>query len=393
MIGGGGKAVEKLKGISSENVIAICDVDQVRAAEGFKLAPQAKHYRDFRKMLETEKSLDAVMVTTPDHTHAVAAVMAMKMGKHVYCEKPLTHSVYEARVMRDVARQYKVATQMGNQGHSFDSTRRVVELVRAGVIGPVSEVHVWTDRPIWPQGLDRPTENPPAPSTLDWDLWLGPAPHRPYNPAYLPFNWRGWWDFGTGALGDMACHCWDTAYWALELGLPDTIEAQSSGANAETAPKWSIITYQFPARKSRPPVKLVWYDGGKLPPTDLISGNPYPKNGSLIVGQKGTILLRDWNADRFQILPEEKFKDYPQPPQTIARSPGHYKEWIAACKGGAPAMSNFDYASQLTEAVLLGNVALRLGKKIEWDVRDMRAKSTPDADQYVHPQFRDAWSL
>src|SRR5436190_1913150 len=288
MIGGGGKAVENLKGVSSENVVAICDVDEVRAAEGFKLAPQAKHYRDFRKMLEAEKSLDAVMVTTPDHTHAVAAVMAMKMGKHVYCEKPLTQSVYEARMMRDVARKYKVATQMGNQGHSFDSTRRVVELVRAGVIGPVSEVHVWTDRPIWPQGLNRPTETPPVPSTLDWDLWLGPAPYRPYNPAYLPFNWRGWWDFGTGALGDMACHY--------------------------------------------------------------------------------------WNADKFQILPEEKFKTYPQPPQTIPRSPGHYKEWIAACKGGPPAMSNFDYASQITEAVLLGNVALRLGKKIEWDPRNMRAK-------------------
>src|SRR5436190_498740 len=323
MIGGGGKAVENLKGVSSENVVAICDVDEVRAAEGFKLAPQAKHYRDFRKMLEAEKSLDAVMVTTPDHTHAVAAVMAMKMGKHVYCEKPLTHSVYEARVMRDVARKYKVATQMGNQGHSYDSTRRVVELVRAGVIGPVSEVHVWTDRPIWPQGLNRPTETPPVPSTLDWDLWLGPAPYRPYNPAYLPFNWRGWWDFGTGALGDMACHCWDTAYWALELGLPETIEAQSSGANAETAPNWSIINYQFPERKGRPPVKLIWYDGGKQPSPDLIAGKPYPKNGSLIVG----------------------------------------------------------------------HVALRLGKKIDWDAPNMRAKSAPEADQYLHPQFREGWSL
>src|SRR5436190_2430153 len=393
MIGGGGKAVENLKGVSSENVVAICDVDEVRAAEGFKLAPQAKHYRDFRKMLEAEKSLDAVMVTTPDHTHAVAAVMAMKMGKHVYCEKPLTHSVYEARMMRDVARKYKVATQMGNQGHSFDSTRRVVELVRAGVIGPVSEVHVWTDRPIWPQGLDRPTETPPVPSTLDWDLWLGPAPYRPYNPAYLPFNWRGWWDFGTGALGDMACHCWDTAYWALELGLPETIEAQSSGANAETAPNWSIITYQVPVRKGRPPVKLIWYDGGKLPPPDLTAGKPYPKNGSLIVGQKGTIFLHDWNADQFQILPEEKFKAYAQPPQTIPRSPGHYKEWIAACKGGPPAMSNFDYASQLTEAVLLGNVALRVGKKIEWDARDMRVKGMPEADRYIHTEYRKGWSL
>ena len=394
MIGGGGKGADNLKGVIGENIVAICDVDEVRAAEGFKRAPQAKHYRDFRRMLDAEKSLDAVVVSTPDHVHAVAAVMAMKMGKHVYCEKPLTHSVYEARVMREVARKHKVATQMGNQGHSYDSTRRVVELVRAGVIGDVHEVHVWSDRPIWPQGLDRPTETPPVPSTLDWDLWLGPAPYRPYNPAYLPFNWRGWWDFGTGALGDMACHCWDTAYWALELGLPETVEAESSGVNSETAPKWSIIQYQFPARRSRPPVKLTWYDGGKLPSPGLISGAQYPKNGSLIVGEKGTIFLKDWNADRFQILPAEKFTDYKQPPQTIRRSGGqHYKEWIDACKGGPPAMSNFDYASVLTEAVILGNVALRVGKKIEWDARDMRVKGMPEADRYIHTEYRKGWSL
>ncbi len=393
MIGGGGKAVENLKGVSSENIVAICDVDQVRAAEGFKLAPQAKRYRDFRKMLESEKSLDAVVVTTPDHTHAVAAVTAMKLGKHVYCEKPLAHSIHEARIMRDVARQHKVATQMGNQGHAYESTRRVVELVRAGALGAVREVHVWTDRPIWPQGLDRPTETKPIPASLDWDLWLGPARYRPYNAAYLPFNWRGWWDFGTGALGDMACHCWDTAYWALDLGVPETAEAESSGANAETAPKWSIIQYQFPARKARGPVKLTWYDGGKLPNTDLIGGAEYPKNGSLIVGEKGSIAMKDWNADRFQLLPAEKFKDYPQPPQTIRRSPGVYKEWIAACKGGPATMSNFDYASELTEAVLLGNVALRMGKRVEWDARNMRAKGAPEADAYIRAEYRQGWSL
>jgi predicted dehydrogenase len=293
--------------------------------------------------------------------------------------------------MRDVARKHKVATQMGNQGHSFDSTRRVVELVRAGVIGPVRQVHVWTERPIWPQALSRPTETLPVPSAVNWDLWLGPAPQRPYHPAYLPFNWRGWWDFGTGALGDMACHCWDTAYWALDLGVPETVEAQSEGGNAETYPKWSIIDYQFPARGSRPPVKLTWYDGGKLPTTQV--GKELPKNGSLIIGDKGTIFLRDWNADKFQILPEEKFKDYPQPPQTIARSPGHYKEWIAACKGGPPAMSNFDYAAPLTEAVLLGNVAIRLGRKIEWDTRNMRVKGAPEADRLIRPEYRAGWSI
>jgi len=398
MIGAGGKAAENLNGVSSENIIALCDVDENRAAESFKKLPDAKRYKDFRKMLETEKTLDAVIVTTPDHLHAPAAVMAMKLGLHVYCEKPLTRTIYEARVMRDTAARQKIATQMGNQGHSYDSTRRVVEIVQSGAIGSVREVHVWTDRPIWPQGIDRPTETVEVPPTLDWDLWLGPAPKRPFHTAYVPFNWRGWWDFGTGAIGDMGCHNTDTAYWALKLGVPTSVEAESSGGNRETFPKWSIVRFEFAARGSLPPVKLTWYDGGKMPERDLFSGaqlrnDQVPKNGSIMVGDKGKILLPDWNANNFQLLPQDKFVDFKGPEPTIPRAESHYKEWIAACKGGPPAMSNFEYAASLTETMLLGNVALRCGKRIEWDAKGLKAKGCPEADALIKPQYRTGWTL
>jgi predicted dehydrogenase len=398
IIGGGGKGMENINGVSSEYIVAICDVDENRAAEAFKKLPQARRYKDFRKMLELEKTLDAVIVTTPDHTHAAAAVMAMKLGRHVYCEKPLTHAIYEARVMRDTAAKQKVATQMGNQGHSYDSTRRVVEIVQAGALGAVREVHVWTDRPIWPQGIDRPTETPEVPATVDWDLWLGPAPKRPYHSAYLPFNWRGWWDFGTGALGDMGCHNMDTAYWALKLGVPNAIEAESSGMNAETFPKWSVIKYDFPARGPLAPARLTWYDGGKMPARELFEGaqlknEELPKNGTIIVGDKGKIVLTDWNANKFQLLPQDKFVDFKGPEPTIPRTESHYKEWIAACKGGPPAMSNFEYAAALTETALLGNLALRCGKRIEWDAKAMKAKGCPEADALIKPTYRAGWSL
>lgn len=386
IIGAGGKGLENIAGVSSENIIAVCDVDDQRAAEGYKRLPDAKRYRDYRRMLDAEKSLDAVVVTTPDHHHAPAAVMAMRLGKHVYCEKPLAHSISEARLMRKVAAEQKVATQMGNQGHSYDDTRRLVEVVRASVLGPVREVHVWTDRPIWPQGLERPSETPPVPSHLNWDLWLGPAPYRPYHSSYLPFNWRGWWDFGTGALGDMGCHNMDAAFWALKLEYPESVEAECSGANSETAPKWSIIRYQFPARGDMPPVSFTWHDGGKLPKAR--DEKPLPKNGCMIVGEKGHISFKDWNPNGFIIHPEEKFKDFKGPEPQLPRSPGHYKEWIAACKGGPPALSNFDYAALLTETVLLGNVALRVGKKIRWDAKNMRAIGCPEADQFVRATYK-----
>ena len=265
-IGAGGKGTVDIDGCSRENIVAMADVDYTRAAASFKRFDKATRYIDFRQMLEKEgKNIDAVTVSTPDHTHAVAAAMAIKMGKHVYCQKPLTHTVSEARILTKLARKHNVATQMGNQGHSNPDSRRLVELIQAGVLGEVKEAHVWTNRPVWPQGIDRPKDTPPAPDTLDWDLWLGTAPKRPYHPAYVPFKWRGWWDFGTGALGDMGCHNQDLAYWALELRDPLTVEAKHSGVNNETAPKWSIVTYQFPKTKTRGPVKLTWYDGGKKP--------------------------------------------------------------------------------------------------------------------------------
>lgn len=391
IIGAGGKGLENIAGVSAENIIAVCDVDDNRAAEAYKRLPGTQRYRDYRKMLDKEKSLDAVVVTTPDHHHAPAAIMAMKLGKHVYCEKPLTHSIYEARLMREVAKQQNVATQMGNQGHSFDATRRVVELVRAGVLGKVREVHVWTDRPIWPQGMPRPTEPQSPPSSLDWDLWLGPAPRRPYHSSYLPFNWRGWWDFGTGALGDMGCHNMDAAFWALDLNYPETIEAESSGVNSETAPKWSVIQYHFPARRRMPPARLVWYDGGKLPQIEDLPKPP--KNGCVIIGDKGKMVFDDWHPKNFRLLPEETFYDFKGPNPELPRSKGHYIEWIEACKGGPPALSNFDYAAKLTETMLLGNLALRVGKKIEWDAKQMKVRNCPEADQFIRRSYREGWSL
>jgi predicted dehydrogenase len=390
----GSQGATDTDGCASENIVALCDVDEIRLRERGAKYPKAKLYRDYRKMLDEMKEIDGVIVSTPDHHHAFASVMAMKLGKHVYCQKPLAHSVWEARRMREVARETGVITQMGNQGHSYDSTRRLVELVRAGALGEVREVHVWTDRPIWPQGIGRPKETPPAPASLDWDLWLGPAPQRPYSPDYVPFKWRGWWDFGTGAVGDMACHNCDAAYWALDLGQPLTIEAETSGVNSETAPKWAIVRFEFSQRGNLPPVKLTWYEGGKKPSRDLADGADLPANGTLMLGSKGKILFRDWNPNNFRLLPEDKFKDYQGPPQSIPRAPdGPYKEWIAACKGGSPCLSNFDYAAPLTEFVLLGNLAMRTGKKIEWDAKKLEAKNCPEAAQFIRRDYRNGWTL
>jgi predicted dehydrogenase len=393
-IGAGGQAATDINGCSAENIVALCDVDQKRLEERGAKFPKAKLFRDYRKMLEEMKEIDAVTVSTPDHHHAFAAVMAMKLGKHVYCQKPLAHSVWEARLMREVAAKTKVVTQMGNQGHSYDSTRRIVELVQAGVLGDVREVHVWTDRPIWPQGIERPKDSSAPPAHLDWDLWIGPAPMRPYHSGYAPFTWRGWWDFGTGAPGDMGCHNADAAYWALKLEAPVSVEAESSGVNSETCPKWSIVRSEFAARGAMPPVTMTWYDGGKLPSRDLADGKELPKNGTIIVGSKAKIVFRDWNPDGFRLLPEDQFKDFKGPAQTIQRAPnGPYREWIEACKGGPPCLSNFEYAGRLTEFVLLGNVALRAGRKIEWDAKKLRAKNCPEADPYLRREYRKGWEL
>jgi predicted dehydrogenase len=402
-IGVGGQGAGDLGNVSSQNIVALCDVDWRQAAGTFRRYPNAGKYRDFRKMLDKEeKNIDAVVVATPDHIHAPASMAAIKRGKHVYCEKPLTHSVYEARKVAEAAREHKVATQMGNQGQASESTRLMCEYIWDGAIGPVREVHVWTDRPLrglnavyWPQGVDRPKETPPVPDTLAWDLWLGPAPNRPYHPAYVPFKWRGWWDFGTGALGDIGCHSIDPIFRALKLGAPSSVEAACTLVNNETYPVASVVNYQFPARGDMPAVKLTWYDGGMRPrrPDELEDGRRLGTGGILFVGDKGKMLGE-------RLMPEARMKEYGKPPEVLPRSPGHHKEWIEACKGGKPAGSNFDHAGPLAEAVLLGNVALRpeLKEKMNqmkllWDGPNLKITNLPEANKFLHRNYREPWQL
>ncbi|MBI4584123.1 MAG: Gfo/Idh/MocA family oxidoreductase [Planctomycetes bacterium] len=398
-IGVGDKGESDIGLCAGENVVALCDVDDQMAARSFAKFPQAKRYKDYRKMLEEEKSIDAVTVSTPDHVHAPASIMAMRLGKHVHCQKPLTHSVSEARLMAETAREKKVATQMGNQGFASPRTRRLVELIRAGALGKVKEIHVWTDRPIWPQGIGRPAGAPECPKHLDWDLWIGPAPVRPYHPAYAPFKWRGFWDFGTGALGDIGCHSINLPFFALELGAPSTIEAQSSPFNQETFPEWEIITYQIPAKGDRPPVTLIWYDGGKLPPLELMKVPSYPKNGAILAGDKDTMGVFGEGGARF--LSGAKLEDFTSVPETLPRAAragedadlAHRREWIEAAKGGPKAFSNFEHAGPLTELVLLGNIALRTGKKIEWDPKAFKITNVPEANPYLNCEHRKGWEI
>lgn len=389
----GGRGWGNTDGVTHENIVALCDVDENPLGEAAKRFPHAYRYVDLRQMLdERHREIDAVVISTPDHTHAVATMASMQLGKHVYCEKPLTHSVYEARKLAETAKRYRVVTQMGNQAHASDGLRRAVEIIQSGAIGAIREVHASTDRPIWPQGIDRPTDTPPVPPNLHWDLWLGPAPERPYHPVYHPFNWRGWWDFGTGALGDMGCHILDTAFWALELGAPVSVEAEGEPHHRETGPKWSIIRYEFPARKGKPPVTLYWYDGGKLPPKDLAEGIDVHANATLFIGEKGKIWYP--HGDEAVLLPREKFADYQPPQPTIPRAPkGHHQEWIDAIKTGSKAWSNFEYAAALTEMVLLGNVALRVGHKINYDARRMKVTNCAEAEKYIRREYRKGWSL
>ncbi|HLB72435.1 MAG TPA: Gfo/Idh/MocA family oxidoreductase, partial [Sedimentisphaerales bacterium] len=309
-IGVGGQGASDLQQLENQNIVALCDVDQSHAAGTFKRYPKARQYRDFRRMLDKQKDIDAVVVATPDHVHAIASITAIKMGKHVYCEKPLTHTIFEARKLAEAAREHKVATQMGIQGHSDEGIRRLCEWIWDGAIGKVREVHTWTDRPKgwWPQGVGRPKDTPPVPVTLDWDLWLGPAPQRPYHPAYCPFKWRGWWDFGTGPLGDMGIHNCSPIFWALKLGYPTSVELVSQeGCNEETGPTKSIVRYEFPARGDMPPVTLMWYDGGNEPPRpeELEEGRRMGDNdgGSLLIGDKGKILAPGWCAASPRIIP------------------------------------------------------------------------------------------
>ena len=396
-IGVGGQGAGDLGNVSSENIVALCDVDWRHAAGTFKRYPKARQYRDFRKMLDKEnKNIDAVVVATPDHTHAVASMMAIKMGKHVYCEKPLAHDIFEVRKLTEAAREHKVATQLGNQGQATEGTRLVCEFIWDGAIGPVREVHSWCNRPISPRGQDRPKETPPVPDGLSWDLWLGTAPKRPYHSCYLPFSWRGWWDFGTGVLGDIGCHQFAPIFRALKLGYPTSVEACSSGVNSETAPLASIVRYEFPARGDMPPVKLTWYDGGLMPPrpAELEDGRRYGgADSNLYVGDKGKMLGH-------RLIPEARMKEYKQPSKTLPRSPGHHKEWIRACKDGPPAGSNFEVSGPMAEVVLLGNIAVRMGQtlyekglKLYYDGPNMRITNMPEANKYIRREYRKGWTL
>jgi predicted dehydrogenase len=399
-IGAGGKGSVDIGYCAGENVVALCDVDQNNAAGTFKKFPEAKQFKDYRVMLDKMGSaIDAVTISTPDHTHFHAAVSAISLGKHVYLQKPLTHTIWEARTITRFARQKKVITQMGNQGHSEVGSRRLVELIQGGVLGDVKEIHIWTDRPIWPQGIERP-KTLPKPDHLDWDLWLGPAPYREFHDGCVPFKWRAFWDFGTGALGDMGCHNMDLAFASLGLRDPSAVSATSSGVNSETAPAWSIITYEFPRRGSRPAVKLTWYDGGKKPEPSLARQSSLPGNGSIYIGSKDTLFVPSyWGAGSF--TSGAKTEDFGSIAQRLPRHPSAAKdndaaqhlEWIAACKGEGKALANFDYAGPMTEAVLLGNVALRAGKRVEWDARNLKVTNAPEADQYIRTEYRKGWEV
>ncbi len=434
-IGAGGKGYSNINNMSSENIVALCDVDWQYAKRCFDRYPNAKQYVDYRKMLEEmNKSIDAVVIGTPDHTHAVCAMASMQLGKHVYVQKPLTHSVYESRVLLEASRRYKVVTQMGNEGHSDEAVSEVCEWIWSGAIGEITRVDAWTDRPIWPQGLTRPEQGMWVPDHLNWDLFIGPAPMRPYHTAYHTFRWRGWWDFGTGALGDMACHVLDVAFAAMKLGHPVSVEASSTAFNTESAPVASSIQYDFPARPKEgkinmPAVSVYWYDGGLLPrrPEGLPDGVELGTggNGVLFHGSKGMLLCGNY-GEKYRLLPESKFANMPKPPARLRRvEMSHEMDWVRACKESPEnrvlPLSNFEYSGPLNEMVVMGNLAVRLknlNKKLVWDGANMRITNLADADiikvtngipkqeprqitlnakqaaeEYIRHTYRQGWSL
>ena len=455
-IGAGGKAYGDIHGCASENIVALCDVDDERAARAYKEFEKPPKYKDFRRMLDEQGSgIDAVIVTIPDFMHATAAMWCMERGKHVYVQKPLTRTVWEARQLMEAANKYRVATQMGNQGYSNEGTRQAAEMIWSGEIGKVTEVHAWTDRPIWPQGLTQIPAPEPVPATLDWDLWLGISEKRPFTSGgadykspiggkfYLPANWRGFFDFGCGALGDMACHILGAPNMALQLGSPVSVECVKKESPSDFMfPAKSILRYDFPARGTMPPVKLFWYDGlkespkipgvpdgellGDLPeirshesetPQPRHKPHPYtgfigdvfnyekykamrassdldvpPPDGSLFVGDKGMITTGTYGEET-RLLPAEKMADYQFPQPSLTRSPGHYRDWIRACKGGEPSCSNFNVAVPFVEWMLLGVIALRVDGKLEWDAAKGRFTNNNEANKFLKPSFRKGWSF
>jgi len=403
-IGVGGMGRSNLRELESENIVALCDVDHAYAAETFKRYPQAKVYTDYREMLDKEKGIDAVMIATPDHTHAVISMEAMRRQKHVYCQKPLTHDIYESRMLAKAARETGVTTQMGIQGHSGEGLRLISEWIADGAIGDVHEVDAWCSLSYYPFGhaywsskwSRRPEDKPPVPPTLNWDLWLGPAPERPYHPAYHPAVWRCWWDFGCGMMGDCGAHTLDPVVSALKLGYPTSIEATSLDLNPDTHPIASIVTYMFPARDRFPALKLTWYDGLRPPrPAELEDGRRmgHAEGGALFKGAKGRLVGGVYGEDP-RLIPESRMKEYKLPPQTIPRVQGtHEQDWVRACKRGEKAGADFEYSALLTEICLLGNVARRVDTRIEWDGPNMKVTNLPEANQYIRTTYRQGWTL
>lgn len=418
IIGCGGRGRANLNGVSGrqvdqktkevkytgENIVALCDVSQDNLDQAAQEFPKAKKFSDFRKLYDEAGLFDAVVISTPEHCHAFATLPALQLGKHVYCEKPLTHSVWEARVIRDATAKAKVATQLGTQIHAGNNFRRVVELIQSGAIGPVREVHVWVSRA---RGLqspedakkhddmvsiqDRPTESMPVPANFNWDLWLGPAPERPFHEVYVPGpKWYRWWDFGGGTMSDLGSHWNDLPFWALNLEFPLTVEAAGPPPHPELAPASMTATYEFGARGDLPPVKLHWYQGTYQPELLKQSKIPQWNNGMLFVGDDGMVLA---DYTKHMLLPEDKFKGFERPPQTIPNSIGHYEEWTQACKAGSPTTCNFVYASRITEANHLANIAYRTGKKLQWDADSLTARNAPEAAAMIRREYRKGWSL
>ena len=413
-IGIGGMGGHNIKNCSDENIVALCDVDpQNYAAHTFKEHPNAKAYMDYREMLDKQKDIDAVVIATPDHTHAPIAMACMRAGKHVYVQKPMAYSVFEARMMTEAARQYKVMTQMGNQGHSGDGTRMICEWLWSGAIGAVREVHAWTNRPVWPQGIEvgRPTETPNAPQGMDWDKWIGPAPFRPYHPTYHPGNWRAWCDFGTGSLGDLGCHILDCIFWSLKLDYPTCVEGNISTywhdlwkktePKNENFPRSTIVRYKFPAREGMPELKLTWWDGGLMPerPEELEEGRQMGDSdgGVLFIGDKGKLMCGCYGRSP-RLIPEKSMKAFQIPPKSLERVPGgengHERDWIRSCKDGKPAGSNFNFSGPLSEMVLLGNLAVRFpDRRLLWDGPNMKVTNDDGAQAFVKRVYREGWTL
>ncbi len=443
-IGAGGKGHSDIANCETENIVAFADPDSVRAQRMFTKYGKAPKYTDFRQMLDKEdRNIDAVTISTPDHMHGMAAMWAMERGKHVYCQKPLTRTIWEARKLTEASQKHGVATQMGNQGYSNDGTRQCAEIIAAGDIGNVTEVHAWTNRPIWPQGVSALPPEEAAPETMDWDSWLGISSQRPFSTAYAPFKWRGWYDFGCGALGDMACHILGAANWALQLGAPSSVECLSQeGKNSLTYPEKSVIRFDFPARGAMPAVTIYWYDGMKgapeikgVPAGEHLGDYPGPRrrrqdaepnqwgrlprqprggrlwppsleelqarvavspggssNGSVFIGDKGVITTGTY-GEMTRLVPEKLMADYIFPEETYNRSPGHYQDWIRAAKGGDPSCSNFEVAGPFTEWILLGVLSLRFEGKLEWDSRQMKVTNVPAANELVKPETRKGWKI